>query len=84
MTLAASSSSAAAAAAMSNPVGNSYLKLRTAYQRTRRLLPGVSGTKHQDLELPTNDAERLAWCNDLRKRYGVTAASNTLGMCECK
>ena len=51
------------------------------YPLKRRLLPGVAGTKHQSLELPTTDPERLVWCNNLRQQYAMTPDKNTLGMC---
>ena len=54
---------------------------RIIYPLKRRLLPGVAGTKHQSVELPTTDAERLVWCNNLRQQYSMTQDKNTLGMC---
>jgi len=50
----------------------------------RRLLPGVAGTKYQSVELPTTDAERLVWCNNLRQQYSMTQDKNTLGMCHAR
>ena len=54
---------------------------RLIYPLKRRLLPGIAGTKHQLAELPTTDAERLVWCNNLRQQYSMTPDKNTLGRC---
>jgi hypothetical protein len=53
----------------------------TEYPLKRRLLPGIAGTKHQSVELPTTDTERLVWCQNLRQQYAMTPDKNTLGMC---